>query len=81
MRNVQSNVQPYVVFLFSSVSHVLKAEKVLKERGIVHKLIPMPRHISSDCGVCLRVEAEQQDAAAGALQDVVSWEDIVLLPS
>jgi hypothetical protein len=28
----------YAVFLFPSVSHALKAEKILKEQGIVHKL-------------------------------------------
>ena len=48
--------QQYAVFLFPSVSHALKAEKILKDRGIAHKLIPVPRHISSDCGVCLRVK-------------------------
>ena len=70
---------PYVVFLFPSVSHVLKAEKILKEKGVVHKLIPVPRHISSDCGVCLRVAVEQQGCVAGALQDLVHWERMVLL--
>ena len=70
---------PYAVFLFPSVSHTLKAEKILKEQGIVHKLIPVPRHISSDCGVCLRVAVEQQELVAGALQDLVTWEQMVLL--
>ena len=70
---------PYAVFLFPSVSHTLKAEKILKEQGIVHKLIPVPRHISSDCGVCLRVAAEQQELVAEALQGLVTWERMVLL--
>jgi Protein of unknown function (DUF3343) len=70
---------PYAVFLFPSVSHTLKAEKILKERRIVHKLIPVPRHISSDCGVCLRVAVEQQELVAEALQDLVIWERMVLL--
>jgi hypothetical protein len=70
---------PYAVFLFPSVSHTLKAEKILKEKGIAYKLIPVPRHISSDCGVCLRVAVEQQELAAEALQGLVTWERIVLL--
>ncbi len=70
---------PYAVFLFPSVSHALKSEKILKEQGIVHKLIPVPRHIISDCGVCLRVEVERQGLAAEALQGVVTWERLVLL--
>jgi len=70
---------PYAVFLFPSVSHTLKAEKILKEQGIVYKLIPVPRHISTDCGVCLRVSVEQQELAAEALQGMVAWERMVLL--
>lgn len=70
---------PYAVFLFPSVSHVLKAEKILKARGMPHKLIPVPRHISSDCGVCLRVTAERQELVAAALQGLVIWERTVLL--
>jgi hypothetical protein len=71
--------QKYVVFLFPSVSYALKAEKILKEQGIVHKLIPVPRHIGSDCGVCLRVTADRQDATADALHGRVYWEEMVLL--
>ncbi|MBU2054724.1 MAG: DUF3343 domain-containing protein [Proteobacteria bacterium] len=71
--------QKYIVFLFPSVSHTLKAEKILKEQGIAHKLIPVPRHIGSDCGVCLRVTADRQDAAESALQGRVNWEEMVFL--
>ena len=71
--------EPFIVFLFSSISHTLKAEKILKELGIVHKLIPVPRHISSDCGVCIRVAADRRDAAESALQGRVNWEGIGLL--
>jgi hypothetical protein len=71
--------QKFIVFLFPSVSYALKAEKILKEQGIVHKLIPVPRHIGSDCGVCLRVTAGRQDAVASALQGRVNWEGMVPL--
>lgn len=70
----------YAVFLFPSVGHALKAEKILKAAGMAHKLIPVPRQISTDCGVCLRVEADMQDAVAEALQEGVAWEKVVLLP-
>jgi hypothetical protein len=69
----------YAVFLFPSVSHVLKAEKILIAAGIAHKLIPVPRQISSDCGVCLRIAEEQQAAVITALTGKVVWEDISLL--
>ena len=49
-----TGVEKYDVILFASVSYALRAEKILKEAGIPFKLIPVPRHISSDCGVCIR---------------------------
>ena len=69
----------YAIFLFLSVSYVLKAEKILKAAGIANKLIPVPRDIGTDCGVCLRVEAERKDAVTDALRGGVPWERTVLL--
>jgi len=71
--------QPFIIFLFPSVSHTLKAERILMEQGIVYKLIPVPRHIGSDCGVCLRVTADRRLAAEAALRDRVGWEKVVPL--
>lgn len=50
-----------VILLFHASAHALRAEKLLQQGGIACKLIPVPRHLSSDCGVCLRVA--QGDAA------------------
>jgi hypothetical protein len=61
----------HIVFFFESVSAVLVAEKVLKEMGITNKLIPVPKQLSSDCGVCLRVESDDQLRVEQALADKV----------
>ena len=45
----------YAVVLVYSISHALRAEKLLLEDGIECKLIPVPRQLSSDCGVCVRI--------------------------
>ena len=59
----------YAVILFHSTSHALRAEKVLERAGISCKLIPIPRHLSSDCGVCVRVGRADGDAALRVLED------------
>ena len=59
------------VALFLSVSHALRAERLLKEAGIPCKLIPVPRHLSSDCGVCLRFEPLLRPQIEAALRDRV----------
>ncbi len=69
----------YVVYLFPSSNYAMKAEKILKERGITHKIIPVPRHISSDCGVCLRVMADQLEMVSEILREQVAWENIAVL--
>jgi len=71
--------QKYVVYIFPSSNYVMKAEKILKEREIAHKIIPVPRHISSDCGVCLRITADQQETVSETLRGKVAWEDVAVL--
>jgi hypothetical protein len=52
------------------------AEKVLKQEGVPFKLIPVPKSISSDCGVCLRVTKADQDRVAEALADKVDFTEM-----
>ena len=43
-----------VFFLvFQSIHDVLKAEKILKKAAASFELVPVPRALSSDCGVCI----------------------------
>jgi hypothetical protein len=66
----------FQVALFRSVSHALLAEKILKKEGIPFKLIPVPKHISSDCGVCLRFTADVKEKILRALDGKVEIMDI-----
>ena len=52
-----------------SVHQVMKAEKVLKEKGILVDLIPVPREISSDCGVALEFPEEAMREALKILEE------------
>lgn len=58
----------YLAILVLSTSHALRAERVLHMAGIECKLIPVPRSLSSDCGVCLRIGPDDQEAARRALE-------------
>ncbi len=57
----------HVILLLYGTSHALRAEKVLQQAGIACKLIPIPRHLSSDCGVCLRLAQADGEPARGLL--------------
>ncbi|MCK4377993.1 MAG: DUF3343 domain-containing protein [Deltaproteobacteria bacterium] len=45
------NLDTYL--LFNSIHYVMKAEELLKDAGIIIDLVPVPREISSDCGMCI----------------------------
>lgn len=57
------------VILFPSIHHALRAEKIALGKGFSIKLIPVPRHLSSDCGVCMRIPWEEKDSIQKTLID------------
>jgi ribosomal protein S11 len=60
--------EEYTVTLVHSTSYAIRAEKILREAGIQSKLIPVPRHLSSSCGVCVRIARVNRETAQRALQ-------------
>ena len=58
----------YTVILFYSTSHAIHAERALQKAGIPPKMIPVPRHLSSNCGVCIRIGRPDREAAQQALR-------------
>jgi hypothetical protein len=47
-------IADYGVALFRSTSAALRAEKVLNNHDLPVKMIPVPRELSSECGIALR---------------------------
>ena len=50
-----SSSEERCLLVFDSIHHVMKAERFLKRGGLKIDLIPMPREISSDCGVAIEL--------------------------
>jgi hypothetical protein len=61
----------YLAAFFKSVSHVIYAERLLKEAHVLNKIIPVPKKISSDCGVCIRFLPEKRDALESTVKGKV----------
>ena len=59
----------HAVILCASTSHAIRAERLLDKADIDNKLIPVPRHLSSDCGVCLRIGCGDVETARKVLKD------------
>ena len=60
----------YAVVLVHATSHAMRLEKLLRDEGILCKMIPVPRQISSDCGACVRIQC--QDIEAVNRMEIVS---------
>lgn len=60
---------PLGVIVFHSTQHAIRAEKVLKQGMFVITTIPVPRHISTDCGIALRFDLRERDAILAYLQN------------
>jgi hypothetical protein len=60
--------ETYAVILVYSTSYALRAEKLLHRAAIECKLVPVPRHLSSNCGVCVRIARSDREAAQQVLE-------------
>jgi hypothetical protein len=61
--------EQYAVVLVYSTGYALRAEKVLGNVGVDCKLIPVPRQLSSDCGVCVRVDRADRETTCRVLEE------------
>ena len=64
----------FLLVLFPSVNQTMWADSILRKSGIPHKMIPIPRDISADCGVCIRVESGHAADVEKALGEIpLEW--------
>jgi hypothetical protein len=59
----------YGLVTFKSTTNAVQSERACKNAGLKITLIPVPRHISSDCGVCLRFFRIDRDDVIRILND------------
>lgn len=69
----------YNYMTFKSVSYAMKVEAVLKENAVDYKVIPVPRTISSGCGLCIRFLKKDSEKIQGIIRENnLSYEKIYL---
>lgn len=59
----------YAVVLVFATSYAIRAEQILNRAGLETKLIPVPRQLSSDCGVCVRIPWSEMDRVRELLEE------------
>lgn len=61
------NPSPELILIFRGTHQVLSAEKHLKKGGVPMRLIPVPRRLTSDCGLAIRIFPPDRDRARKVL--------------
>ncbi|MCK4944617.1 MAG: DUF3343 domain-containing protein [Candidatus Aminicenantes bacterium] len=56
-----------MLFLFESTHAVIKAERICDKNGITCKIVPVPRSISSQCGMGIEVSEKQEKIVVNIL--------------
>lgn len=51
-----------IVAIFPTTRAVIKAERLCKQNGITCKAIPVPRDISSECGIALEFDSSAEQS-------------------
>ncbi|RJP18493.1 MAG: DUF3343 domain-containing protein [Deltaproteobacteria bacterium] len=52
-----------MVLIFRGTHQVMSAEKRLKKGGVPMRLIPVPRRLTSDCGLAIRIPLRERARA------------------
>ncbi|MBN2037700.1 MAG: DUF3343 domain-containing protein [Chitinispirillaceae bacterium] len=60
----------HCIVTFFGTSSVLRAEKSLKQERIAVETIAAPRYISSECGICIRISAADEERVRALLSSV-----------
>ena len=67
-RPLERSVSPeHSLILVANASKALKGERMLQQAGIHCALIPLPRSVSQECGVCLQIARLDRERALDAL--------------
>jgi hypothetical protein len=63
------NLKIYCLITFPNTHSALQAEKVLQEAEAAFIIIPVPRAISSGCGLSIKIPVESRNTVLCVLQD------------
>lgn len=57
------------IAVFESMHALLRADKIMNRHSVPHGIRPVPRHISSDCGMTIVFDSCHRQAAAALLSN------------
>lgn len=61
--------ETYGVLTFKSTHFTIQAEKILKDKEIIFKIIPTPREITISCGLAILFSLDDLDRVKSIIKD------------
>ncbi len=55
--------------LFQSVHRVMKAERLCREASIPYQIVPVPKEVSSECGMALEIDVDDKSRVASKCRE------------
>jgi hypothetical protein len=59
----------FLILIFSNIHQVMRAEQVIAGKGYPYRIVPVPSNLSSECGLCIRIESSYKDIVQSDLKD------------
>jgi len=59
----------FIILIFSNIHQVMRAEQVIAGKGYPYRIVPVPSNLSSECGLCIRIESSYKDIVQSDLKD------------
>ena len=70
------------LMLFNSTHEVIRAERICRAKNLAVQVVPVPRHVSSQCGMGLEYAARDKKSVRMELADSgITAKQILELPS
>ena len=60
---------PTLIISFNTTSSAMAAEKFFMENQLPGRIIPLPREVSSGCGLSWKAKPEEKELLIGALRE------------
>lgn len=56
-------------YTFDTISEALRFERVLKDKKVNVRLMPVPRRFSSSCGTCAAISADDYELVSNIIEE------------
>lgn len=67
----------YYIIVFKNTLDAMTAEKILKQEGMIFKMMPTPTAITQSCGICIRIE-EKKYIDDIIVKDIIKYKEIYI---